>query len=91
MTAGKATDNRNRTLQSIPTIDSNNRFQQSIPTIDGGNPYKCVAISLCHATSYYMCKTPTSQVAYNHNQNSVVNYMHCASTLGPGTAFSVDK
>ena len=37
---------------------------------------------MCHATSYYMCKTPTSQVAYNRNQNSVVNYIHCASTLG---------
>ena len=47
------------------------------------SPYKRVVISLCHVmSSYYMCKTPTSQVAYNHNQNSVVNYMHCASTLG---------
>ena len=48
------------------------------------SPYKRVVISLCHATSYYMCKTPTSQVAYSHNQNQncVVNYIHCASTLG---------
>ena len=55
------------------------------------SPYKGVVISLGHATSYYMCKTPTSQVAYNHNQNSVVNYMHCASTLSRWLALAQNE